>query len=61
MKSEWICLKTNVLNERPCNHLNNSETCSACGGTRYLSDCIQFENRFKKEDLEHVKAAQHKS
>lgn len=52
MNAEWICVKPSLLNERPCNHTNYSDPCTACGGTRYLSELLKFGNGLKKENQE---------
>ena len=50
MTQEWICLKPTPT--KPCNQLNTfSDSCGLCGGTRYLTELIQFENKLKSENL----------
>lgn len=46
MTQEWICLKPTPT--KPCNQLNTfADSCGRCGGTRYLTDLIQFENKLE--------------
>ena len=56
MKPDWTCLKLDDKDQTCNQHNHFSDTCTKCGGTRYLTDLIAFENKVKDENSKLARA-----
>lgn len=50
MTPDWTCLKPNDKDQTCNQHNHFSDSCTKCGGSRYLTELIVFENKLKADN-----------